>query len=80
MRTPRQVIRATGADADEVLTALAFEGYAVLPIEPTEEMIRAAHASTAGWLGLPGHRSALSQALAKHAHRYRAMVRKATTD
>ncbi len=72
MRTPEQII---GKDA---MLQLTFEGYTVLPAEPTEEMIRAAHASTAGWLGLPGHRSALSQALAKHAHRYRAMVRKFT--
>lgn len=42
--------------------------------EPTEEMCRAAQASTAGWLGLPGHRSALSQAFIKHARRFNAMI------
>jgi hypothetical protein len=72
VRSPEQII---GRDA---LVQLVFEGYVVLPAEPTEEMVRAAHASTAGWLGLPGRRSALSQALAKHAHRYRAMVRNFT--
>ncbi len=49
-------------------------GWKLVPIEPTEEMVRAAHAATAGWLGLPGPHSALSQALFKHAHRWRAMV------
>jgi hypothetical protein len=44
---------------------------------PTEDMVRAAHRSTAGWLGLPGPASGLSQALFKHEHRYKAMIRAA---
>ena len=38
MRTPRQII---GSDA---FTQLVFEGYAVVPIEPTDEMMNAAQA------------------------------------
>lgn len=47
--------------------------------QPTEQMVRAAHMSTAGWLGLPGPASGLSQALFKHEHRYKAMIRNALT-
>lgn len=36
MRTPEQII---GKDA---LDQLAFEGYAVVPVEPTEDMLREA--------------------------------------
>lgn len=48
--------------------------------QPTEEMVQAAHRSTAGWLGLPGPASGLSQALYKHEHRYKAMIKEALKD
>lgn len=61
-------------DADVIIRSLSAAGYQIVPVEPSEEMVRAAHVSTSGWLGLSGPKSALSQAYAKHAHRYRAML------
>lgn len=40
-RTPREVLKSSlgAANADEALAALAFHGYAVVPIHPTQAML-----------------------------------------
>lgn len=70
-RTPKQII---GSDA---LIQLAFEGYAVVPVEPTQAMIKAAAKSMS-----PGRRPTPERVSVKqkHAIRFRAMISAALSE
>ena len=67
MRKPTQII---GQDA---LSQLIFEGYAVVPAQPTEAMIDAALGTTAAWRDIKG--SALTVNREKMRLRFCAMIR-----
>lgn len=40
-------------DANDLIAALAAAGYAIVPVEPTEEMLRAATENDGGYLSSP---------------------------
>jgi len=71
-----RVLTFPGADlvADAQIAALHAAGYAVVPVEPTEAMLRAAHAALYQWRELQGDPQANPTNPQKHAVRYRAML------
>ena len=58
--------------SESLLQALEDEGLAIVPKEPTEEMVTAGLAQTSAWLDIKG--SALTVNREKMRIRYRAMV------
>jgi len=58
----------------DALAALHAAGYAVVPVEPTEAMLSAAHAALYQWRELQGDPQADPTNPQKHSIRYRAML------